>query len=254
MALLGQDTTPPASKLRHDSVAPGQAQVAAVGAERKPPRPIGSPIAVDKGLRSEVVHHAPPLDENPIQENLPPAIASELKRIDAMRVEVETGTPIERWRFDAVRAAYQALLKTASAEPVVENAIRSRLEYLAQREQAAKAAATIKAILAQSHNRDRDIDELRRQLQTTATKYSRSHPYEAVGFMQPSAQKFDGRKLFVLVGKSGGTVAYLDIPPGLDANPVLARKVGVRGVAHYNEELHSRLITVRDVDAIEPRR
>ena len=45
--------------------------------------------------------------------------------------------------------------------------------------------------------------------------------------MQSSAQKVDGRKVFALVGKNGGTVAYLDFPPGLDPNPVLARKVGV---------------------------
>ena len=31
----------------------------------------------------------------------------------------------------------------------------------------------------------------------------------------------------------------------------LRTKVGVRGVAHYNEELQSRLITVRDLEAIE---
>ena len=37
--------------------------------------------------------------------------------------------------------------------------------------------------------------------------------------MQPSSQKIDGRKLFVLIGKNGGTVAYLDIPPGLDPEP-----------------------------------
>ncbi len=91
-------------------------------------------------------------------------------------------------------------------------------------------------------------------MRTAAAMRSRSRAYQAVGFMQPSAQKVDGRKLFVLIGKKGATVAFLDIPPGLDPRPALARRVGVRGVAHYNEELHSRLITVRDLEPIEPNR
>ncbi len=72
--------------------------------------------------------------------------------------------------------------------------------------------------------------------------------------MQSSAQKIDGHKLFLLVGRNGETVAYLDIPPGLDPEPGLAHKVGVRGVAHYNGELQSRLITVRDFEKIEASR
>jgi hypothetical protein len=72
--------------------------------------------------------------------------------------------------------------------------------------------------------------------------------------MQPSAQKVDGQKLFVLIGKDGGTVAFLRIPPGLDPDPMLAQKVGVRGVAHYNEDLQARLITVRALEPVESRR
>ena len=123
-------------------------------------RPIRSAIAADRRQLSEVAHHASPGDDDTIEASLPPAIASELKKIDAMRVEIETGTNIEKWRFDAVRARYQALLKTAVPEPAVETAIRTRLDRLTQREQAAKAATTIQAILAQSHNRDRDIEVL----------------------------------------------------------------------------------------------
>ena len=61
----------------------------------------------------------------------------------------------------------------------------------------------------------------------------------------------DGEEALTTLGKNGATVAFLDIPPGLDPEPLLARRVGVRGVAHYNEELHSRLITVRNLEAIE---
>jgi hypothetical protein len=254
MAILVHCASANESELQQDSATHRLGQVGAVSADSIPPRNEPSVFAADTQPLSDVVHHAPEADEDALPENLPPAIASELKRIEAMRLEIETGTPIKRWRFDGVRARYQGLLKTAPGEPVLKEAIRIRLERLTQREQAARAAATIQAILAQSHKRDSEVVELRRQLQTSAGIRRRSRAYEAIGFMQSSAQKIDGHKLFVLIGKNGGTVAYLDIPPGLDPEPVLARKVGVRGVAHYNEELHSRLITVRDVQAIEARR
>jgi len=183
-------------------------------------------------------------------DDLPPAIASEIKNIDAMCRAIEAGGPIERWRFDSVRARYQAFLKSGSGEPAIKEAIRVREERLAKLEQAAKSAATIQKILAQSHRRDREVIALKRQLDRSPTDRGRSRAYEAVGLLQPSSQRLDGRKLFVLIGKTGGTVAFLDIPPGLDANPSLARRVGVRGVAHYNEDLQSRLITVRNLEPI----
>jgi hypothetical protein len=183
---------------------------------------------------------------------LPPDLASEIRNIDAAREAIETAGPIERWRFDDVRARYQALLKKGSGQPGVEDAVRSRLARIGQLEQAAKAAAEFQAILAQSRRRDRDVIELKRRLQTSTKRRLRA--YEAIGYMQPSAQKVDGEQLFVLIGKNGGTVAYLTIPPGLDPDPMLARKVGVRGVARYSEDLQSRLITVRTLEAIESRR
>ena len=169
-----------------------------------------------------------------------------------MRRGIEAGGPIERWRFDGVRARYEALLKKSAGDPAVEEAVRVRLERLGQLEQAAKAAATIQAILAQSHRRDRDVAALKRRLQTSTARHSRG--YQAIGLLQLSAQQVDGQKLCVLIGKNGGTVAYLRIPPGLDPDPMLARKVGVRGVAHYDEDLQSRLITVRTLEPIDPRR
>jgi hypothetical protein len=64
----------------------------------------------------------------------------------------------------------------------------------------------------------------------------------------------EGRKLYALIGSSGSTLAYLDIPPGLDLDAVASRRVGVRGTTHYNADLGTRLITVRDLEAIEERR
>jgi hypothetical protein len=196
--------------------------------------------------------YVPADEEDPPVDNLPPAVASEIKRIDAERRAIVAGAPIERWRFDRVRARYEGLLKKGSAPPAVEEAIRLRLARLDQLEQAAKAAATIESILVRSHRRDREVVELKRRLKTATARRSRS--YEAMGYMQASAQKIDGQKLFVLIGKNGKTVAFLRIPPGLDPDPMLAQKVGVRGDAHYDEDLQSRLITVRTLEPIESRR
>jgi hypothetical protein len=203
---------------------------------------------------SDAVHPTPKKGEDAVPNDVPPAITSELKTIDAKRLEIETGVPIEHWRFDDVRARYQGLLRTAPGHVAVENVIRDRLDLLNRREHAAKAAATIQAILAQSHNRDQDIVEIRHRLRTSAGNLARSRGYQAVGFMQASAQKIDGHKLFLLVGRTGETVAYLDIPPGLDPEPLLAHKVGVRGLAHYNGELQSRVVTVRELEKIESSR
>jgi hypothetical protein len=64
----------------------------------------------------------------------------------------------------------------------------------------------------------------------------------------------EGRKLHALIGANGSTLAYLDIPPGLDLGLLRSRQVGVRGTIHYNPDLGARLITVRDLEAIESRR
>jgi hypothetical protein len=64
----------------------------------------------------------------------------------------------------------------------------------------------------------------------------------------------EGRKLYALIGSDGSTIAFLDIPPGLDPSPLQSRRVGVLGATHYDQDLGTRLITVRDIEAIESRR
>ena len=78
--------------------------------------------------------------------------------------------------------------------------------------------------------------------------------FSAVGYMQARPRKSTAASSIVLIGKDGSTLAYLDIPPGLDIEPLVAHRVGVRGDPHFNEELGSRLITVRDLETIESRR
>ena len=99
---------------------------------------------------------------------------------------------------------------------------------------------------------DRELAQAKRR--DSGAVPSRPHRIRAVGFIQPSDQVIDGRRLFALIANNGSTVAYLDIPPGLDAAQLMADRVGVTGTPHFNEHLGTRLITVCDVESIDAKR
>lgn len=217
------------------------------------PAPPEPPVAEHRASLEETITPSRGEHRNPAQQPaVPPEIASELERIDATYRAILASQPMERWRFEAVRVDYQALLKRGGDRPDVEEAIRGRLARLTRSEQAAQAARTIESILARSHRRDGEVARMKNRL--TQLERTRARAYDAVGFVQPSARKVDGQKVYALIGRDGSAVAYLDIPPGLDPRPLLARRVGVRGRTHFSEELGTRLITVRDMEGIETTR
>jgi hypothetical protein len=192
------------------------------------------------------------VDENPPLEGVSAAVAAEIKTVDATHQSIRTNQSIAQWRLDTVRSSYQAILKRAGNDPHVEEAVRLRLARVTRDEQAALAAKTIEDILGQSHRRDQEVATQKRRV--AAAGRSRARTFSAVGYMQASIEKIEGRKLYVLIGKDGSTLAYLDIPPGLDVDRMVAHRVGVRGDPHYNEDLGSRVITVRDLETTESRR
>ena len=128
----------------------------------------------------------------------PPAVSAELQRIDGIYQVIIASQPIEQWRFETVRAGYQDLLKRASDQLDLEEALRTRLNRLTQHEQAARAARTIESILAKSHRRDSEVAAVRRDLAQAGANPRRG--YDAIGFIQPSARKVDGHKVFALIG------------------------------------------------------
>jgi hypothetical protein len=188
----------------------------------------------------------------PATESLPPGVAVQIGRVDAMHRAILTGQSIEQWRFEAVRAEYQAILKRSGDNPAVEEALRLRLARVTRHEQAAAAAREFQQILAASRGRDAQLAQLRQDL--AAVDRYRSLTYHAIGYVQPSSRVLDGRKLHALIGPDGRTVAYLDIPPGLDVESLGTHRVGVRGRVHYSQELGTRLITVRDLEPVGTRR
>ncbi len=190
--------------------------------------------------------------DGPAAESLPPGVAAEIGRVDAMHRSVLTGPSIDRWQLDPIRAEYQAILKRWGDNPAVEEALRGRLARVTRHEQAAAAAREFQEVLAQSRRRDEQVARLEQRL--AAVDRYRTRTYHAVGVVQPSSRIVDGRKLHALIDPEGKTIAYLDIPPGLDLDPIGARRVGIRGAVHYNPELGTRLITVRDLEPVGTRR
>lgn len=174
---------------------------------------------------------------------------ADLRRIDGMLRAIVTGQPVENWRLGDVRAGYESLLKS---RPDLEDAVKSRLEQLARYERASKAAQRFIEIVSKSRRRDQEVAKAERKI-TSAAEASQKL-YDAVGFVQPSSRKVNGRKVYALIGREGMAVAYLDIPPGLDPGPLLAHRVGVRGRARFNGDLGTRVIAVSDLENLEPRR
>jgi hypothetical protein len=184
--------------------------------------------------------------------SIPSPLAAEIKTVDEMHRAIRINQSIAQWRLEPVRSSYQVILKKAGNDPTVEEAIRARLGHVTRDEQAAKAARTIENILAASHRRDEDVAVEKGRVAAAGRLHARA--YSARGFVQASTEMIDGRKLYVLIANDGSTIAYLDVPPGLDIDPLLSQRVGVRGAPHFNEDLGARLITVRDVEKLEPRR
>ena len=103
--------------------------------------------------------------------------------------------------------------------------------------------------IRRSRRRDQEVAQSRRELADARTQVDRG--YDARGLLQASSRQVEGQAVHALIGPKGVPIAYLSIPPGIPASRLLARRVGVRGEVHFNESLGARLITVRDLDALD---
>jgi hypothetical protein len=181
-------------------------------------------------------------------ENLPPAFGAEIRGADESYRSMRTGQSVSQWQFDAIRSRYESILKRANGDQAVEAAVRARLGRLARDARSAEAARTIESILAESHRRDREVAAEERKVADAARSHARA--FNARGYVQASTAMIEGRKLYILIANDGSTIAYLDVPPGLDIDPLVSHRIGVRGEPHFNEDLGARLITVRDVEQL----
>lgn len=180
-------------------------------------------------------------------EEMPAEIADEVKRIEIEHRSMLSG-PIESWRLEPIRHRYEFLLKRATSDASTE-AIRKRLATVARHEEMVRSARQFEALLKASRRRDDQIARARRVL--TELEKPQRRPYVAEGLIQPSSRQVEGHRVFALIGPEGRPVAYLDVPPGLDARPMLFKRIGVRGSIHFDENLGAKLIAVRDLEPLE---
>ncbi len=178
---------------------------------------------------------------------VPAEIADEVKQIEIEHRTMLSGA-VESWRLDPVRHRYEFLLKRA-VSPAAKHAIERRLVTLARHEEMVRSSRRFEMVLQASRRRDKQVAATRRVL--TELEKPQRRPYVAQGLIQPSSRQVDGHRVFALIGPEGRPVAYLDVPPGLDARPVLSKRVGVRGSIHYDETLGAKLIAVRDIESLE---
>ena len=183
--------------------------------------------------------------------DLPPEVNAALTSIAAMTRALQAG-PIETWNLDPVRGRYEALLRQFETNPQVRAVVQSRLDQLRRETDLAEAARRFANLLRAGEQRDAEIAHLQRAVTLARSRSERG--YDAVGLLQPSSRRYQGQKVLALIGAEGRPVSYLSIPPGVPVNQYLAHKVGVRGIVHFDEDLRARLISVRDLELIEPSR
>jgi hypothetical protein len=188
-----------------------------------------------------------PAAEPTVESGLPPEIAAEVAGIEAAHRDV-LAMPVETWRFDSIKGRYTAVLGRANTA-TARNAVQARLELVARHEEAARSARTFQAILDKSRRRDLAVEKARKAL--AALERPDRRPFVAQGLIQRSSREVEGRRVYALIGPEGNPVAYLDVPPGLDAVRLATKRVGVRGSVHYSDTLGSRLIAVRDLEPLE---
>ncbi len=183
--------------------------------------------------------------------NLPPEVNAELVSIDAMGRSIRAAS-VETWNLDPVRGRYDSLLRQFGTNPKVLATVEPKLDQVRREMELAKSAQAFAQLLKAGDQRDAAIAHTQ---QTVALAQSSSdRGYDAQGLLQPSSRRYQGKKVLALVGPEGRTTSYLEVPPGIPINQYLTQKVGVRGVVHFDEGLGARLISVRDLELIVPKR
>jgi hypothetical protein len=212
------------------------------------PGPKTAPAPGHSEPRAETLaRFEPPAPSDPSRS--PSEVADEVARVEAEHRSA-LDAPVEQWRLDRVRSAYESLLKRTS-DPAAAALVRARLDLVARHEEVARSARAFATILERSRRRDRSVATTLRRLAAREREGPQTRPYAAEGLVQPSSREVDGRRVYALIGPEGAPVAYLDIPPGLDARPALSRRVGVRGSVRFDPALGTRLIAVRDLETLD---
>ncbi len=177
-----------------------------------------------------------------------PDLAAPLHRIEGDHRTI-VARPIEGWDFTRVRRDYQALVADRGDLPT-RAVVREKLDEVAREDELAQAAREFDALVKQSRRRDAVVGQVRARL--SELREAEDRAYDAEGLLQATSLRVDGEKVSALLDDEGRIVAYLKIPPGVDARHLVARQVGVRGKSRFDEGLRFRLLDVRDIEPLTP--
>ncbi len=191
-----------------------------------------------------LVSHQP---EGP-DPDLPAEVNAELASITAMNRSIKSES-VENWDLAPVRVRYEALLRRYDGHSGVRAVVQPRLDQAVRDHEIGIKAQEFARLLRAGDDRDAEVAQIQRSAGQARTTTDRK--FDAQGLLQPSSRRYRGQKVHALIGPEGKPISYLTIPPGLPINRFLARKVGVRGIVHFDEGLGARLISVRDLEVIE---
>ena len=183
--------------------------------------------------------------------DLPPEVNAELASIAALNRSIKGGS-LESWDLTSVRSRYESLLRQYGSNTQVKAAIQPRLDQAIRDHDLGAKAQEFARLLRASEGRDSELAQIQRTVDRARISTERN--YDAQGLLQASSRRYRGQKVYALIGPEGKPISYLTIPPGVPVNRFLARRIGVRGIVHFDEGLGARLIAVRDLDLIEKAR
>lgn len=170
-----------------------------------------------------------------------------LASLDA-RHRLAVSGPVDQWDLASVRKGYANLLGRLDEGPA-RDLVAERLRRVDRQRDVAAAAAEFQSRLRASRARDADLEDARKKLDERTAGGPKSRVAE--GLMQVSAERWEGRRLYALLGRDGRLSALLRVPPTLSVSGLLGNRVGVVGDVRYLEGLPVRLIEVRDIDLID---
>lgn len=162
------------------------------------------------------------------------------------RFRVLMSEPLVSWDFRPILLACEAL----SARPLTaaQAGRLNRLKTLAERqEEIGRSSRDFWNSMRRSRSHDPGS-----QNQAQPVSARPAPRFDISGLLLPSRRDVDGHLLYNLIGETGLTIAYLKMPPAAPVEKWLGRKVGIRGRVRYHEELRGRLVTVQDVELLEP--
>lgn len=153
--------------------------------------------------------------------------------------------PLEDRDFRDLIERAEASLR-ATKTPEAREALETLLGELGIQERVASAARRFHSAVAKTRKVDRGISN------QAIDPFAPRPKHDEAGTLGPSDKQLNGIKVYVLYStKTGGVAAYLQMPPGINADNLVGRVVGVDGTFSYSESLGNRVMEVRDIEAID---